>query len=167
MYQTTNPTPAHPLRTHILRTGRLTVAAPVDRAFALFTPLGETRWVEGWNPTFHHPSHGEAQLGSVFTTGQGDGATHWVIVDWRPDEHRVRYARVTPGNRAGTVAVACRPRNGGVGTGTEAAATEVEVTYDLTATTDAGDAELATWTPEWFAGYLEEWSAAIARMSEV
>ena len=120
----------------------------------------EKRWVEGWNPTFHHPASGEASAGAVFSTGEGAGATHWVIVDWRPLEHQVRYARVTPESRAGTVSVTCTPSADG-------GATEVEVTYQLAATSDAGDAELATWTPEWFAGFLGEWEAAIGRMAAI
>jgi len=134
----------------------LRVAAPVEQAFELFTPLGERRWVAGWAPELHHPPGGEPVAGAVFTTAGEDGLlTHWVLVDWEPERHRVRYARITPGRRAGTVEVRCEA--------TGAASTVVRVTYELTALGDAGDADLAGWSEAWFAGYLAGWERDIAR----
>jgi hypothetical protein len=42
------------------------------------------------------------------------------------------------------------------------ATTVATVTYELTALSPEGDADLATWTGSWFAGYLAEWEAQIA-----
>ena len=92
--------------------GTVFVALPPREAIELFTAEGERRWVDGWDPAY--PVEG----GPVFLTGD----TVWVVVDAGPD-HR-RYARVTPGDRAGTVEVRCRAVDGG---------TEAEVVYDLTA----------------------------------
>jgi len=151
------PTPAMSApRAHLRRSGSLRVAAPVERAFELFTPLGERRWVAGWAPELHHPPGGEPVAGGVFTTSGEDGSqTHWVLVDWEPERHRVRYARITPGRRAGTVEVRCAAAG--------AASTDVQVTYELTALTDAGDAELAAWSEAWYAEYLAGWERDIAR----
>ena len=112
-------------------TGSLHVALPPEAAAALFTPEGERAWARGWSPEY--PAAG----GPVFTTHEG--ATVWVELGG------LRYARVTPGVEAGTVAV----RLAAEGTGTRA-----EVTYDLTALADAArlaafaagfDAMLAGW----------------------
>jgi hypothetical protein len=133
----------------------VSVAAPPDRAFPLFTPLGERLWAPGWEPHPHSPADGEARAGAVFSTQGEDGrGTLWVIVDWEPERYLVRYARVTPGLRAGTVEVACAP-----GPDDSTVAT---VTYDLTALGPAGDAALATWTESWYAEYLAEWQRQIA-----
>lgn len=148
------PTP--PTRAHLRRTGRLHVAAPVGPAFELFTPLGEKLWVAGWSPEFHHPPGGEPVAGAVFTTAGADGlTTDWVLVDWQPERYRVRYARITPGRRAGTVEVCCEVAG--------ASSTVVRVTYELTALGDAGDADLATWTEAWYAEYLAGWERDIAQ----
>jgi hypothetical protein len=143
-------------RTHVRRSGLVRVAAPVETAFPLFTPLGEKLWAPGWDPAFHHPADGTPVAGMAFSTANSDGApTHWVLVDWDPERHVVRYARMTPGLRVGTVEVTCRTAG--------PAATAAQITYDLTAISDVGDADLATWTKEWFAGFLQEWEGEIAR----
>ena len=79
------------------------VPLPVERALHLFTPVGERAWAPGWDPVFPAGESGDgAAPGTVFLTG----ASTWVVVDRAPD--RVRYARVTPGVRAGTVEVRLR-----------------------------------------------------------
>jgi hypothetical protein len=75
--------------------------------------------------------------GTVFLTGD----THWVVIDRAPD--RVRYARVTPGVRAGTVEVRLSPEGEG---------TSVEVTYDITSLVEGDE----------YAPDIEAWEAAIA-----
>ena len=72
------------------------------------------------------------------------GATVWVAVG------DLRYARVTPGVRAGTVEVRCAPDGDG---------TRAEVTYDLTAL--GPDADLAGFRAG-FPAMLAAWEAAIA-----
>lgn len=142
-------------RTFVSRTGEVRVAAPLAAAFPLFTPAGERLWAPGWDPEFHHPADGAAVRGAIFTTCGDDGRTTlWVLVDWEPERHSVRYARVTPGLRAGIVAVACRADG--------EQATIARVTYELAALNPEGDADLAAWTEGWYEGYLAEWEALIA-----
>lgn len=142
-------------RAHLRRTGIVAVPAPLERAFPLFTPLGERRWAPGWEPRFQYPADGEPNVGATFTTRGEDGReTIWMILDWDPAEHRVRYARVTPGLKTGTVEVTCAPG--------ARATTVATVTYELTALSPEGDADLSTWTESWFAGDLAEWEAQIA-----
>jgi hypothetical protein len=75
--------------------GEVWVALPPDEAIELFTPEGERRWVDGWDPRYPGADDG------IFLTG----ATTWVTVE-RGARSR-RYARVTPGIQAGTVSVRC------------------------------------------------------------
>jgi hypothetical protein len=140
---------------HVQRTGRVAVATSAELAFDLFTPLGERRWAPGWEPRFHHPADGAPRVGATFTTRGEDGReTIWMILDWVPAARRVRYARVTPGLKTGTVEVALAPAPGG--------STVATVTYDLVALSPEGAADLATWTESWYAGYLREWEEQIA-----
>jgi hypothetical protein len=155
----TSATPAEaapePTRVHIRRTGTVAVPAPLERSFPLFTPLGERLWAPGWEPRFQFPADGEPCAGATFTTRGEDGReTIWMMADWDPAGHRVRYARVTPGLKTGTVEVVCTPG--------DRATTVATVTYELTALTPAGDADLATWTEDWYASYLAEWETQIA-----
>jgi hypothetical protein len=116
---------------------------------ALFTPEGERRWADGWDPQYPEPGRCEGP-GAVFTTRHGGHETTWIVVDQTPEG--IRYARVTHGMTAGTVAVDIL--------GSKDGATRVRVTYDLTALTAAG----STWL-EAFAGHYEsgigEWSQEI------
>ncbi|WP_214470513.1 hypothetical protein [Mesorhizobium sp. dw_380] len=49
------------MTSHLERSHRVLLAGPIDRVFPLFTPIGETLWVEGWQSEFLHPKNGETQ----------------------------------------------------------------------------------------------------------
>ncbi len=127
-------------------TGEVRVDLPPDKAWILFTPEGERSWVEGWDP--HYPA-GEVseQVGTVFLTGP----IVWVVVDFEPGRF-VRYARTTPGDRAGLVTVSFRA---------DAEGTIATVTYTLAALSGSAAADLDTFA----AGYpefLASWERMIA-----
>jgi hypothetical protein len=133
-------------------TGTLTVELPPSQAFRLFTPRGEQDWAAGWRPRFPAPTDDDSAPGTVFETTAHGHTTTWVVVDRTPGT-RVRYARSTPGLTAGTVAV----RLDSAGNGHS----RVEVTYALTAVTDAGRRWLDDFAPE-YANFLAGWQVAIA-----
>jgi hypothetical protein len=133
-------------------TGTLTVDLPPSQAFRLFTPRGEQDWAAGWRPRFPAPTDDDSAPGTVFETNAHGHTTTWVVVD-RTAGTQVRYARCTPGVSAGTVAV--RLDNAGSGR------SRVEVTYALTAVTDAGRRWLDDFAAG-YAGFLAEWQEAIA-----
>ena len=125
-------------------TGGFSVAAPPERAFHYFTPLGEREWAHGWDPVF--PAGDE----TVFETHHS--STTWVVVDREPGQ-RIRYARIAHGLTAGTVEVRLAARGD--------AATEVTVTYDLAALTDSGREHLESFAAGYEA-YVRSWEEAIA-----
>jgi hypothetical protein len=137
---------------HVERSHAITLPIPVDRAFPLFTPIGEIDWAPGWAPDFLHPTSGETQAGMVFTTAADGVTTLWACTEWAPDQHRVRYARVTPGNRFGFVDVRCTARCGD---------TEVEVGYQFTALGPEGEVYVSGLTEAAFAEMIEEWKRLI------
>jgi hypothetical protein len=120
--------------------GTLHVPLAPDEAIELFTPEGERSWVPGWDPGYASES--------VFTTEHGGAHTIWVVTD-ATDRLR-RYARVTPGVRAGTVEVRCEP---------DGDHTRAHVTYDLAPLgPEAGLDEFAAHYP----AMLAEWERLIA-----
>jgi hypothetical protein len=132
------------------RTAEITVDLPPEQAMKLFTPEGERRWADGWDP--HYPQTDRRQgPGAVFTTGHGGHQATWIMVDHRPDS--VRYARVTQGMTGGTVAVEV------VGSGEHS--TQIRVTYDLTALTNAGEAWLDAFDADYNTS-IGHWSTEIA-----
>lgn len=83
----------------------ITVDLPRDEAISLFTPEGERRWAEGWDPQYREAGRCEGP-GAVFTTARGETHTTWIMVDQRPEgvhtRVRVTYdlASLTPAGEA-------------------------------------------------------------------
>ena len=136
---------------------RITVEAPVARAFMFFTPAGESHWVEGWEPTYLHPADGRTEPGMVFTTGEGAEHTVWMLADFDRRTHRSRYLRCTPGSRLVVVEIACKALG--------ADATEVEVAYTLTALTATAEPVIAAFGAG-FTAMIDGWAARIAARRE-
>jgi hypothetical protein len=132
-------------------TGRIQVALPPAEAFRLFTPRGEQDWARGWQPRFPAAADDDTEPGTVFETSAHGHDTVWLVIDRQPGK-RISYARVTPGDQAGTVSV------------TISAAgrhSDVEVIYQLTALTDAASLKLREFA-DGYPAYLQSWQEAIA-----
>jgi hypothetical protein len=136
--------------TTVCRATEITVDLLPEQAVALFTPEGERRWADGWDPHYPEPRRREGP-GAVFTTEHGGHQPTWVMVDHGPAG--VRYARVTEAASAGTVAVDV--------VGTRDGSTQVRVTYDLTATTAAGEAWLKAFDADYETA-IADWATEIA-----
>jgi hypothetical protein len=137
--------------TQLRLAGRIQVALPPSEAFRLFTPRGEQDWAHGWHPHFPAPAEDDTEPGTVFETSAHGQHTVWLVTDRQPGK-RISYARVTPGDQAGTVTV------------TISAAghhSEAEVTYQLTALTGTADHKLSEFAAG-YPAYLQSWQDAIA-----
>jgi hypothetical protein len=142
---------------HVVLTGVVDVGTPPGEAFELFTPEGERRWADGWDPIWVQPSVATLTPGAVFRTTDEGEETLWLVVDVDRAAGRVRYVRHTPGSRIGSVEVRCAPMPGG--------GTAARVTYDVTALSPAGQRYLA----EFESAYVEmlaSWKRDIARALE-
>jgi len=144
--------------TTVCRAAEFTVALPLEQTMALFTADGEREWAgDGWDPRFLSPERRDGP-GAVFTT-EHSGHTTWVMVDHQSD--RVRYARVSDGLTAGTIAVQAVAEVD-PDAGADPNVTRVRVTYDLTALSAEGE----RWLAHFDAGYADEiasWAGDIAR----
>lgn len=132
--------------------GVVRVPLPPVEAFELFTPSGEKAWAKGWSPRFPVAVENETAVGAVFETADGTGRTTWVVAACDPGQ-RITYARITAGERAGTVTVDCRDAG--------ADATEAQVTYTLTALRNEAGPELARFAAH-YDQFLRHWEQAIA-----
>lgn len=137
---------------NVAYTGTVHVDMPPEQAFQLFTAPGERLWVDGWDPVILSDGDGRDK-GSVFVTTYAQDVTIWVVVDYEPESLHARYARVAPTSRAGTVEVFARSDGQG--------GTDVDVTYELTALSDAGNQILADFDAPRFSRMMTEWEEAI------
>ena len=132
--------------------GSFRLDAPVARVFPLFTALGEKAWAQGWEPEL---LSGRDERGSVFRTAHGGRETTWIVVDYRPSEGHVSYARLAHGSNMGLVDVQCNP--------TARGGTEVSVRYTLTGLNSQGQAFVTQFLhPRHYGRMIEEWHAALA-----
>ena len=131
--------------------GRIQVDLPPGEAFRLFTPRGEEDWVHGWHPRFLVPVTDDTEPGTVFETHAHGHYATWLVTNREPGK-RISYARVIPGEQAGTVTVTL---------GAAGASTEVAVVYDLTALTGTASVRLCEFADS-YPAYLQSWQDAIA-----
>jgi hypothetical protein len=141
---------------HAVHRHSLTIPRGVPGSLELFTPQGERAWAEGWDPLWLWPADGATRAGMVFTTDHGGEHTIWTMSRHEPGEGWVQYVRTTPGSRVGVVTVRCSAAG--------STSTRVEVTYEITALTQAGNAFLEDLTAEKFVGFIDTWREAIARL---
>ena len=141
---------------HVELSGRLHVAAPLDRAVVFFTPEGERQYVAGWDPEYLHPADGALVEGLTFRTTHNAERTLWLISRCDIATGRIEYIRVVPESRIGVVAVALSPSGSG---------TEVSVTYRMTALSAAGEAALRTFAAG-FDAMIASWERSIAAVLE-
>jgi hypothetical protein len=137
---------------NVTHTGRFHVDAPPEQSIHLFTAPGETLWADGWHPVIL--SGDGAEKGTVFVTRHDEEVTIWVVVDFDPQTFHVRYSRVTPSIRAGTVEVFVRSdgQRGSI----------VDVTYQLTALSETGNRDLAHFDAQAYSEMMGEWENAIS-----
>lgn len=130
--------------------------APRSRVMPLFTAAGECEWAPGWDPVMLSGAEGR---GSAFLTVNHEGrSTTWIVIDYRPSEGRVSYARLAQGSNIGLVDVVCTEAAGG---------TDVSVTYTLTPLCAEAEAFVRHFlSPEVYAHMIEEWRVATSAALE-
>jgi hypothetical protein len=133
--------------------GGFAIACPIERAFPLFSPLGEKDWVPGWNPTLLHPPGVDWALGQVFTTQEETGEAVWVVTRLDREGHEAAYARVEPGHYVAQVRVRCEAR--------DAARTDVQVEYTFVGLSDEGNATIAAMSEDAYVQKMTRWREAI------
>lgn len=130
-------------------TGELTVALPVDEAFELFSPLGETLWVPGWGPELLHPPDATWERCLIFRTREMYGDAVWLVTALDPAAHDVEYHRVEPGRCVARVRVSCAP--------VTERRTRISVAYAFIGLSPEGNAEIGKMTRSEYDEKMTRW----------
>lgn len=139
---------------HISRKGTITVNLAVEETLDLFTPEGERRWVDDWHPEYLFRAGGGDEIDTVFRTRHGGEETLWIVLDHDREEGTAAYSRLTPGSRLGTVTISVE--------GIDESSCWVEVCYEMTGLSPAGNAVLKALDARAFSAMLRDWEARIA-----
>jgi hypothetical protein len=126
---------------------------PMSEAFRFFEPEGERAWAPGWNPAYVYPASGEPGKGMVFTTGEGEEHTIWIVMHYAPATGAVEYARITPNVRTAIVRVQCSP--------VDTRNTRVTVSYEYTGLSEAGNAYVRTMDEAAYRAFIDSWGETI------
>jgi len=133
---------------------RQTIDAPPGTVFPLLCPAREVEWLDGWAYRMIFSASGLVEPGAVFTTSApGEPDTTWIVSRHDPAEHVVEFCRVTPGSRTCLLKIIVSPLG--------ADRSVVDVSYEYTSLSAAGDAFLDAWTDEAFAKAMRFWEASM------
>jgi hypothetical protein len=140
---------------HASRTMTLDLARDADTVFPLFGPIREREWDVNWKPVMPFPTDGaQTADGAVFSVvhPQSGAATVWVMSLYDVRRRALQYVRVSPGLYAGRIDISVVPGARGK--------SRAEVTYTMTALSDAGNASVDRFV-EGFPARKAQWEQTI------
>lgn len=129
--------------------------ANIEKVFPLFTPLGEKKWTEDWDPKIISTSSGEMQEGLIFQTPDhvhGAPLLTWVVSRYNVTTHRIQYIVSSP-VRVAIITVTC--------TASSKNSTIAKISYALTGLSAEGNELSHHLIGNIFANNLKDWETAI------
>jgi len=141
----------------ISRSATITVGAPLDEAFALFGPVREKDWADGWDPQLIDPVREIIEERLVFTTqshfGQSEPDDVWIVSTYSIGDSFIEYT-VFAHERVQWIEVLCEETGSGE-------ATRAEITYTFLGLTERGNSQSREALDRIFAQDLRDWEEAI------
>jgi hypothetical protein len=137
----------------VSRRGSFELPCDANTAFPLFSPEGERKWIDGWDPTPVFPQSIDFARDTVFRTGSGDEQAVWTIVEADGQSHRAEYVRVAPHSHCARIVVNIEPL--------EAQRSKVVVSYTITAFAENSSDLLAAFSEEAYAAKMNDWQQQI------
>jgi len=135
--------------------GTFTLPMSPETVFEFFSPLGEKKWVPGWDPELIHPPGVSWERGLIFRTHEERGEAVWVVTALDRDVHAVEYYRVEAGRYVGHVEVRCTDSAG--------SRTDVRVTYTFVGLSDVGNQDIAAMSPRAYEEKMRRWQGWITK----
>lgn len=139
--------------TSMVLSGGFTLPVAPGDAFELFSPLGEKRWVPGWDPELIHPPGVSWERGLVFRTREERGDAIWVVTALDRERHEVEYHRVEAGRYVARVQVGCAAQGAGQ--------THVHVAYTFVGLSAVGNEDIAAMSPQAYEDKMRRWQGWI------
>lgn len=126
------------------------IARP-ERVFPLLCPVREADWIEGWDPVFVLSESGVAEPDCVFETVREGKRAVWLVTRHEPP-HYVEMVFVNADVTVCKLSIRLAEMPQGC---------SATVTYSHTSLSAAGDAFVASFTPELYTARMEDWQARL------
>lgn len=145
----------------VTRSGEFELPCDADTAFPFFSPEGERRWVDGWNPQPVFPAADGVTFATdaVFRLEMGGERSVWVVLNVDLRARVAEYVYVVENSRVARVRVEA--------TTVVAERSAVAVSYTITALSEGGNEFVREFTEEAYAQKMRDWqkrvSAVLAR----
>ena len=141
----------------ISRSATITVNAPLEEAFALFGPIREKDWADGWDLQVIDSPGELVQERMVFTTQSHFGLEEpddvWIVSTYSLGDTFIEYTVFAP-NRLWWIEIACDPLAGNE-------STKAKITYTYLGLTERGNALNDQALERMFADDLRDWEEAV------
>lgn len=137
----------------VIRSGRFNLDTTPDKAFPLFTPLGEYHWAHGWNPEILYPADGHPVEGLLFRTSD-HGGMYWWLTRYEPAKHLIEYHAVAPAGFGRNIRVECKSAGN---------RTEVVVTDTYVGLSEHGNEFIRSLDEAAYARKMKGWEEPISR----
>ncbi|MHC1728334.1 MAG: hypothetical protein AB9866_20415 [Syntrophobacteraceae bacterium] len=118
-----------------------------DDVFPLLCPVREKEWVDGWDPLEIYTHSGFAEKDCVFTTGEENPESIWVITNFDYSRHLLEVVKVTPGMTVARITISLSEN--------ETGGTDAEVVYRYTAISPDGEEFVKGYSEEFFRGFMQ------------
>jgi hypothetical protein len=141
-------------REHAETSITLHLPAPPAMAFPLFGPVRESEWSPHWSPRFLYPLNPTQSAGAVFTVGEKDAETVWMLSTYDEAGLVIGYVILWHGMCATKLDIALKPAAQNT--------TEATVTYRRTALSEAGDKYVREFAQD-FPSQRDHWEHAISQ----
>jgi hypothetical protein len=130
---------------------------PVKDLFPLFSPEGEKFWVPGWG---YENVMGTTELSEdyVFLTKTHDHGTTdaiWIVKEYDPKSHFVKFYKIEPEDKIGVVSVRCSEL--------ESERTKVQVTYKYIALSETGEKFISNFSARAYEEFIAEWQTLLSK----
>ncbi len=139
----------------VSHTAEFEINQPVQAVFPLFTPEGEKLWAPGWDYVDVMGTNPLTEDG-LFVTRSHDHAAKeaiWVVKKYVPQNFRVQYCKIEPGEKVGIIEVVCDPLSPG--------STSVQVTYRYLGLSETGNQFVEHFTKNEYEAFIREWKKLI------
>ncbi|MGD8780955.1 MAG: hypothetical protein PVH88_18560 [Ignavibacteria bacterium] len=138
----------------VQRTYKIELNGTIEKVFPLFTPIEEKKWAEGWEPQVIYPLEEEIKAEMIFRSKHIDEyPTYWVIADYKPEEHFIRYINFTYDYRVVMLKIKCNKIPNGK--------TEAVINYTFTGLSEKGNKYVESITESHYKEYISSWQTDI------